>query len=1190
MSSDILAKLKIKNLPTTKEKIEINIPIPVKKNDINLKTTVVDKSSSSNFDREAFLKTIIERNIGEIRKPTNISQAVPPVIVAQPIPTEQTIMIKPKPKLKPKVKLNIVDDFMDSVKADALPSDTIQIKKKKPKLKITDDIIEPVVPVPAAPVPAAPVPAAPVPAVSAPAVPVPAAPVPAAPVPVPAAPAAENVLIKKVVKRKTIAPSAGLVYEGPLSQIKIGDAAISERILPKAPAINISASSYYMNNREIFTNFMSSLFGKYKQELLTESNGATCDYDPDAPFSLMTHQKIVRDYLNLYTPYRGLLLFHGLGSGKTCSFIAIAEGMKNDKKIIVMTPKSLRMNSLEELKKCGDELYNKNQFWEFISTKDEPELIEPLSKVLSLSMEFIRNSGGAWLVNMKKKSNFDTLNSAEKKSLNTQLNEMIGQKYTFISYNGMRKSHLDVLSKSGTINPFDNAVIIIDEAHNFVSRIVNKLNKTDTLSGRLYEYLMNANNAKIVLLSGTPIINYPNEIAVLFNILRGKIKTWTLKLAVSNDQKVSQAFFQDIFKSTILGGNIMDFLEYKATSTTLVITRNPFGFVNKTEKEEYKGVRIGERGDIDDETFISLVTKILYKNNIKVVPGSVKYESYKALPDKLDDFKAYFINDVNKEVKNMNLFKRRILGLSSYFRSAQESLMPRYNKSQDLHIIKIIMSDFQFGIYEEARIEERKLEKKNKKKKKTKKATDTEESVSTYRIFSRAFCNFVFPRPDIRRPMPKDGDLVSSISAEIDEDVLDALTNEEKIENIDGRYEADELAEEEQGQTGMQGETDGVKVKDKIVYDKNINAALKQLADNKDKYLSPTALETYSPKFLNILENVKDIDHEGLHLVYSQFRTLEGVGIMKLVFEANGFIQFKIKKIGESWQLNMTDEDLANPNKFALYTGTETDEEKELIRNIFNGDWKYIPLGIETKLKTLALNNMYGEVIKVLMISASGAEGISLKNVRYVHITEPYWHPVRMEQVIGRARRICSHKDLPEELRTVNVFLYLMTFSQKQLESDKSIEMRLQDVSKLDGKTPMTSDEALYEIATIKENINMNILLAVKEASFDCALHSKVGSSEKLKCFTFGTLNTNKFSYYPSIAEEEMDDVIEKNKGVRVSSVTDFKWIDGVTYKYNKDNGEVYDMESYKLGNPQIVGKLEVIGTGKDAQYKFEKI
>ena len=67
-------------------------------------------------------------------------------------------------------------------------------------------------------------------------------------------------------------------------------------------------------------------------------------------FSLLTHQKIVRDYLNLFTPYRGLLLYHGLGSGKTCSSIAIAEGMKDNKKIIVMTPASLRRNYIEELK------------------------------------------------------------------------------------------------------------------------------------------------------------------------------------------------------------------------------------------------------------------------------------------------------------------------------------------------------------------------------------------------------------------------------------------------------------------------------------------------------------------------------------------------------------------------------------------------------------------------------------------------------------------------------------------------------------------------------------------------------------------------------------------------------------------------------------------------------------------------
>ena len=88
---------------------------------------------------------------------------------------------------------------------------------------------------------------------------------------------------------------------------------------------------------------------------------------------------------------------------------------------------------------------------------------------------------------------------------------------------------------------------------------------------------------------------------------------------------------------------------------------------------------------------------------------------------------------------------------------------------------------------------------------------------------------------------------------------------------------------------------------------------------------------------------------------------------------------------------------------FALYTGTETAEEKEIIRNVFNGAWNYLPVSLAKELESISSNNLYGEIIKVLMITASGAEGISLKNVRYVHITEPYWHPVRMQQVIGRA-------------------------------------------------------------------------------------------------------------------------------------------------------------------------------------------
>ena len=53
-----------------------------------------------------------------------------------------------------------------------------------------------------------------------------------------------------------------------------------------------------------------------------------------------------------------------------------------------------------------------------------------------------------------------------------------------------------------------------------------------------------------------------------------------------------------------------------------------------------------------------------------------------------------------------------------------------------------------------------------------------------------------------------------------------------------------------------------------------------------------------SPKFLSMFENIEHEDHKGLHLIYSQFRTLEGIGILALVFEANGFAQFKIAKVG----------------------------------------------------------------------------------------------------------------------------------------------------------------------------------------------------------------------------------------------------------------------------------------------------
>jgi len=204
----------------------------------------------------------------------------------------------------------------------------------------------------------------------------------------------------------------------------------------------------------------------------------------------------------------------------------------------------------------------------------------------------------------------------------------------------------------------------------------------DSVSKHLYHLLMSASNAKIILLSGTPIINYPNEIGITFNILQGYIKTWKLSLTFQSQNKIAKSTFEELFKSTVLGGNVVDYIEYNSSNTTLSVTRNPFGFVNKTSKSVYEGVRLTDRGDITDEDFIGHITRLLQTIQIKV--RNVQVDMHKVLPDQLDEFKDLFIDHENNLI-NANLFKRRILGSSSYFRSVQENLMPRYTKGSNFY-------------------------------------------------------------------------------------------------------------------------------------------------------------------------------------------------------------------------------------------------------------------------------------------------------------------------------------------------------------------------------------------------------------------------------------------------------------------------------------------------------------------------
>ena len=984
---------------------------------------------------------------------------------------------------------------------------------------------------------------------------------------------------------------------------------VADRLPKEREKVIVKAPAYYMNNRKIFTQKITELFKPYQRDLLDTKSDISCDTkNASTDFDLLTHQKVVRDYLNLYTPYRGLLLYHGLGSGKTCTSIAIAEGMKSNKQVFVMTPASLKMNFFSEMKKCGDDIYRKNQYWEFVSIDGKPEYVGVLAKALSLSTDYVRKNGGAWLVNINKESNYETIEPSEQQQLDDQLNEMIRNKYRDINYNGMNENKMKILTGNNTRNPFDNSVIVIDEAHNFVSRIVNKITLKKSISYRLYDYIMNAKNAKVVLLTGTPIINYPNEIGILYNLLRGYIKTWTIPIEWEKKGKLDV----NTIVTMLDEGKLKTFDNVEFSDNKLKITRNPFGFINtkkrgvakgtkKKEKkggssrygvsklenkdlpiseeekeqlklnymrsgddrydggnalEKYNGVKLDESGNISNDEFFEKVLAILKKNGVRILDKQITIMNHKALPDIKKDFIKEFVDEDTENAKNLNLLQRRILGLTSYFRSAQEELLPSYVKTEEgdiYHVEKTEMTDHQFSLYEKIRKVEYEKEKATKQHERMKKPKEDElfEISSTYRIFSRAACNFAFPS-SIDRPVPdvKEGE-------NIDENIMDGVENNEADINV------------EQTEEGSVNEEDTETISDnkRLNYAKRIEKAMMDLNKEKEnsnekEYLSKSELIHYSPKFAKILENITNMENEGLHLLYSHFRTMEGIGIMRLILLANGFAEFKIKKVNDVWTLVEAEQDKQKP-KFVLYTGTETAEEKEIIRNIYNSMWEYVPSTISEKLKEKNENNNYGEIIKVIMITSSGAEGINLRNTRFVHIVEPYWHMVRVEQVVGRARRICSHEDLPTDLRNVKVYLYIATLSEAQRKDEKHIELLIRDVSKMDGSTPVTTDETLYELASRKQKINNQILNAIKETAVDCNLYSAVNKKgdENLVCYGYGKVESNAFSSYPSFERDK-----QEKSGKEVNKINWQGQIimdKGVQYALNTDTKEVYDYVDY---------------------------
>jgi di/tripeptidase len=97
---------------------------------------------------------------------------------------------------------------------------------------------------------------------------------------------------------------------------------------------------------------------------------------------------------------------------------------------------------------------------------------------------------------------------------------------------------------------------------------------------------------------------------------------------------------------------------------------------------------------------------------------------------------------------------------------------------------------------------------------------------------------------------------------------------------------------------------------------------------------------------------------------------------------------------------------------------------------------------------------------------------------------EPYWNYVRLDQVKGRAIRICSHMDLPPEERHVDTYIYISRFSEEQ-KTERRVDQTLMN---FDGG--LTTDETIWNLMNSKKKMADSILDVMRAAAVDCELNT----------------------------------------------------------------------------------------------------
>ena len=710
-----------------------------------------------------------------------------------------------------------------------------------------------------------------------------------------------------------------------------------------------------------------------------------------ADFELMPHQMFVKNFLSFQTPYNAMLLYHGLGTGKTCSAIGIAEEMRGFMKQIGLTQRILVVASPNVQNNFRLQLFDERK---------------------------LEADGDLWNLNtcignaLIKEINPTSMRGIPREKVISQINSIINKYYSFVGYTEIahfiqRKVFInDNMQYSAKDRKemklrqirkfFNNRLIIIDEVHNIRPTDDNK-DKTKTAS-LLMEICKHADNIRLLLLSATPMYNSYKEIIWLTNILNSVDKRSSITENMVFD-KNGNFVEERTDQSGKFYENGRELLKRKLTGyISYVRGENPYTFPYRIYPDIFS-----------PENVVNIENYPKIQMNLKEIDMPLKHVPLHVTPIGEYQEKGYKY-------------------IMEYLRSRSSTVTDKFGKTK-------IMPSF--------------------------------ENMET---FGYTYLEKPLQSLDIVYP-----------SSELDQIFENKETTDVNMENI---------IQNMVGKNGLAKVTKH-KTSELMRYDYEYND---KILNTHGRIFHQDNLHKYSNKMSTVCNSI--LKSTGIVIVYSQYID-GGVVPMALALEEMGFSRYgsagHTRSLFKTPPSEYIDSLTMKPKSQFVPEDNKTFTPARYV--MITGDKRFSPNNYDDLKYITNPENAYGENVKVILITKAAAEGLDFKNIRQIHIMEPWYNMNRIEQIIGRGVRNLSHCRLPFEERNVELYLhatlpqneeepadmYVYRFAEKKAKQIGIVTRILKEIA-VDcilniGQTNFAVDKLLE----ITENRNVKIKLSSNE-------------------------------------------------------------------------------------------------------------